>query len=166
MIIKKNYMWRKNPFISLFMGSIYNLPSPINISFMWNFGSLVGFFLVVQIVSGLFLTMHYCPSIDGAFASIVHINHDVNYGWLLRYIHANGASFFLGLMYLHICRGVYYKRYYNTYAWLVRVLMLGVSMLTGFLGYVLPWGQISFWGATVITNFITAIPIWGVDIVK
>nr|YP_001481131.1 cytochrome b [Phallusia mammillata]CAL23073.2 cytochrome b [Phallusia mammillata] len=155
-------MWRNNSLISLFMGSFFSLPSPANLSYWWNMGSLLGLFLVIQIVSGLFLTMHYASNIEVAFDSVSKtIGRDSNYGWVFRSIHANGASVFLALIYLHMGRGIYYKRYGNLHTWSVGVVLLALSMLTAFLGYVLPWGQMSFWGATVITNLMTAIPIWG-----
>nr|NP_786958.1 cytochrome b [Ciona savignyi]BAC57006.1 apocytochrome b [Ciona savignyi] len=159
-------MLRNNPLINLFIGSFYRLPAPININYFWNGGSTIGVFLVIQIVSGLFLSMHYTSHMQMSFFSVNHIMRDVNGGWLLRYMHANGASFFLGLIFLHIGRNVYYKTYYRKGAWIIGILLLVVSMLTAFLGYVLPWGQMSFWGATVITNLITAVPVYGEAIVK
>nr|YP_003331399.1 cytochrome b [Aplidium conicum]CAX68848.1 cytochrome b [Aplidium conicum] len=158
-------MLRKDPLVSLFYGSFVRLPSPVNISYFWNFGSCVGFFLIVQILTGLFLSMHYSPDVNLSFDSLTHIIMDVNFGWSLRYIHMNGASMFLALIYLHTSRGLYYKRYGNFHAWSVGVLMLALSMLSAFLGYVLPWGQMSFWGATVITNMISALPVYGTNVV-
>nr|YP_009357185.1 cytochrome b [Ciona robusta]CAD56916.1 cytochrome b [Ciona robusta]SBU37553.1 cytochrome b [Ciona robusta] len=159
-------MLRKNPLINLFIGSFYRLPAPINISYLWNGGSLIGMFMVVQILTGLFLSMHYCGNVLMAFSSVNHIMRDVNGGWMMRYMHANGASFFLAFIFMHIGRNLYYKTYYRKGAWLVGIVLLILSMLTAFLGYVLPWGQMSFWGATVITNFVTAIPVWGEPIVN
>ena len=158
-------MWRNNNLISLFIGSFYRLPCPININYFWNFRSTVGIFLIVQILTRLFLTIHYSNDTAVAFSSISHITRDVNYGWEIRYLHVNGASFFLGLIYLHVRRGLYYKRYHNFHAWSIRVVLLIVSMLTAFLGYVLPWGQISYWGATVITNLVSAVPYYRSSIV-
>nr|CCO25738.1 cytochrome b [Aplidium tabarquensis] len=152
---------RKDPIISLLYGSLVRLPTPLNISFFWNFGSLVGFFMSLQIVTGFFLSMHYCSSIYFSFDSISHINSDVNYGWMMRYMHINGASFFMMMIYCHIARGLYYKRYSKKNPWFCGVLMLFFSMMIAFLGYVLPWGQMSFWGATVITNMVSAIPLVG-----
>nr|YP_009029843.1 cytochrome b [Clavelina oblonga]CAL24385.1 cytochrome b [Clavelina oblonga] len=158
-------MIRNGALVNLLYGSFVRLPSPINISYMWNFGSTIGLFLVSQILTGIFLTMHYISDVTLAFDSVVHIINEVNYGWIIRYMHMNGASFFLGLIYLHIGRGVYYKRYYSTFAWIIGVILLVLSMLTAFLGYVLPWGQMSFWGATVITNMVSALPKYGTMIV-
>nr|YP_008082974.1 cytochrome b [Pyura gangelion]CCO25753.1 cytochrome b [Pyura gangelion] len=158
-------MLRKNTLIDLFMGSFYHLPSPINISYWWNWGSTVGIILVMQILTGLFLTMHYVSDINYAFDSVVHIHRDVNFGTYIRAIHANGASFFLLGLFMHVGRGLYYKSFLKIHVWGVGVLMLILSMLTAFFGYVLPWGQMSFWGATVITNLLSAIPMYGTSIV-
>ena len=127
-----------------------------NIRSIWNFGSLLGLCLVIQGLTGLFLAIHYCSDAWIAFSRVRHISRDVNYGWLLRIFHANGARFFL-----HIGRGLYYGSYYYTQTWLVGVVILLLTIATAFLGYVLPWGQISFWGATVITNLFSAIPFIG-----
>nr|ALJ93738.1 cytochrome b [Foenatopus ruficollis] len=142
------------------------LPTPMNISIWWNMGSILGLCLMMQIMSGLFLTMHYCPNINLAFQSIIHIMKDVNYGWMIKFIHANGASLFFMFMFIHLFRGTYYSSYTLIYTWLIGILILLISMATAFLGYVLPWGQMSFWGATVITNLISAIPIMGQMIVE
>ena len=146
---------------------LIDYPSPSNISYLWNFGSLAGVCLIIQIVTGIFLAMHYTPHVDYAFSSVEHIMRDVNFGWLLRYIHANGASMFLLAIYIHVFRGMYYGSY--TYpretVWYIGVTILLLTILTAFLGYVLPWGQMSFWGATVITNLVSAIPVVGTDIV-
>lgn len=138
-------------------------PAPTNIGYLWNFGSLSGIFLVIQIITGLFLTMFYTPHTDAAFYSIDHIMRDINYGWFIRYIHANGASFFFFFIYVHMLRGLYYNSYQypRTTVWFSGVTIYLLLMGTAFLGYVLPWGQMSFWAATVITNFITVIPIFG-----
>nr|UZT67471.1 cytochrome b [Endecameris sp. ZJUH 20220006] len=141
------------------------LPTPVNINMMWNFGSMLGICLFIQIISGLFLSMHYLASIDKAFNSIIHIMHDVNYGWLLRLIHMNGASFFFMCMFMHMGRGLYFNSYLLMITWLSGSLIFLMTMGTAFLGYVLPWGQMSFWGATVITNLVSAVPIIGNDIV-
>nr|YP_008083000.1 cytochrome b [Botrylloides nigrum]CCO25779.1 cytochrome b [Botrylloides nigrum] len=159
-------MVRKNELMKLFLGSFSYLPVPINISFWWNWGSMAGVTLVMQILTGLFLTMHYVSDSSLAFDSVVHIDRDVNYGWVSRSVHSNGASLFLLCIFMHIGRGLYYKSYLNFHTWGVGILLLLVSMLTAFFGYVLPWGQMSFWGATVITNFLSVIPYYGVDIVN
>nr|NP_008404.1 cytochrome b [Balanoglossus carnosus]AAD11951.1 cytochrome b [Balanoglossus carnosus] len=158
---------RKNhPLISIANGALVDLPSPSNLSAWWNFGSLLGLCLITQILTGLFLAMHYTADISLAFSSVAHICRDVNYGWLLRNIHANGASFFFICIYLHIGRGLYYGSYVNQETWNIGVLLLLATMATAFFGYVLPWGQMSFWGATVITNLFSAIPYVGPDIVQ
>nr|QWZ47767.1 cytochrome b B [Loxocephala perpunctata] len=145
---------------------IIDLPSPSNISTWWNFGSLLGMCLMIQIVSGIFLAMHYSPNILNAFKSIIHITRDVNYGWLMRNLHANGASMFFVMIYLHTGRGIYYGSYKFKKTWISGTMMLILLMATAFMGYVLPWGQMSFWGATVITNLISAIPYSGQMIVN
>lgn len=147
-------------------GLVVDLPSPINFSIWWNFGSLLGICLIIQIVTGLFLAIHYTAHIELAFSSVVHIIRDVEYGWLLRSIHANGASWFFICIYFHIGRGIYYGSYIMQHTWNVGVLLLFIVMGTAFLGYVLPWGQISFWGATVITNLLSAIPYLGKMLVE
>nr|AWJ76265.1 cytochrome b [Kryptolebias hermaphroditus] len=146
--------------------SMIDLPAPKNISAWWNFGSLLSLCLALQILTGLFLAMHYTSDISTAFSSVVHICRDVNYGWLIRSIHANGASFFFICIYLHIGRGLYYGSYLNKEAWSAGVILLLLVMMTAFVGYVLPWGQMSFWGATVITNLLSAIPYVGENIVQ
>nr|WMQ76584.1 cytochrome b [Hydora sp.] len=155
-----------SPVTKIINNSLIDLPSPSNISSWWNFGSLLGLCLGIQIITGLFLAMHYAANIDIAFNSIVHICRDVNYGWLLRALHANGASFFFICIYAHIGRGIYYGSYMLVHTWTVGVLILFIVMATAFLGYVLPWGQMSFWGATVITNLVSAIPYLGTMIVQ
>nr|ALO77317.1 cytochrome b [Hybosorus sp. HYB01] len=155
-----------SPVTKIINNSLIDLPSPSNISAWWNFGSLLGLCLGIQIITGIFLAMHYAPNIDLAFNSVVHICRDVNYGWLLRTLHANGASFFFICLYLHVGRGIYYSSYKLHFTWTVGVIILFLTMATAFLGYVLPWGQMSFWGATVITNLLSAIPLIGTDIVQ
>nr|UFZ13867.1 cytochrome b [Neochauliodes koreanus] len=155
-----------HPIFKIINNSLIDLPTPSNISAWWNFGSLLGLCLGVQIVTGLFLAMHYSTDISLAFSSISHICRDVNYGWFLRTLHANGASFFFICIYLHIGRGMYYGSYKFMHTWMVGVLLLFVTMATAFLGYVLPWGQMSFWGATVITNLLSAIPYLGSYLVQ
>nr|ALO76102.1 cytochrome b [Amphiops globus] len=154
------------PMFKIVNNSLIDLPTPSNISTWWNFGSLLGLCLGIQIVTGIFLAMHYTANIEMAFNSVVHICRDVNYGWILRTIHANGASFFFICIYLHIGRGIYYGSYNFSMTWTIGVLILFIVMATAFLGYVLPWGQMSFWGATVITNLVSAIPYLGTDIVQ
>nr|YP_003848771.1 cytochrome b [Bactrocera minax]ADL14722.1 cytochrome b [Bactrocera minax] len=156
----------QHPLLKIANNALVDLPAPINISAWWNFGSLLGLCLIIQILTGLFLAMHYTADINLAFDSVNHICRDVNYGWLLRTTHANGASFFFICIYLHIGRGIYYSSYLFTPTWLVGVLILFLVMATAFMGYVLPWGQMSFWGATVITNLLSAIPYLGIDLVQ
>nr|AFU50239.1 cytochrome b [Vesperus conicicollis]ALO76078.1 cytochrome b [Elminae sp. GENSP01] len=155
-----------SPVTKIINNSLIDLPSPSNISTWWNFGSLLGLCLGIQIITGLFLAMHYSANIDIAFNSVVHICRDVNYGWLLRTIHANGASFFFICIYAHIGRGIYYGSYNLIHTWMMGVMIFFIVMATAFLGYVLPWGQMSFWGATVITNLVSAIPYLGKTIVQ
>nr|YP_010491850.1 cytochrome b [Platydracus impotens]UWM92636.1 cytochrome b [Platydracus impotens] len=155
-----------SPLLKIINNSLIDLPSPSNISAWWNFGSLLGLCLMIQIMTGIFLAMHYTADIELAFNSVAHICRDVNYGWLIRTLHANGASFFFICLYLHVGRGIYYSSYYLTLTWTIGVLILFIVMATAFLGYVLPWGQMSFWGATVITNLVSAIPYLGMDIVQ
>nr|QBZ37547.1 cytochrome b [Aesalus sp. JL-2019] len=162
----KNPMRKMSPMIKIINNSLIDLPSPSNISAWWNFGSLLGLCLMIQIITGIFLAMHYCANIEMAFSSVIHISRDVNYGWILRTIHANGASFFFICIYIHIGRGLYYSSYNLSLTWLIGVIILFTVMATAFLGYVLPWGQMSFWGATVITNLVSAIPYLGNMIVQ
>nr|YP_001648395.1 cytochrome b [Indotyphlops braminus]ABC55929.1 cytochrome b [Indotyphlops braminus] len=142
-----------------------DLPTPSNISAMWNFGSLLIMCLMMQILSGIFLAMHYTADISMAFSSVIHISRDVNAGWLIQNLHANGASLFFICMYIHIARGIYYGSYLYKNTWMTGVIILLTTMLTAFLGYVLPWGQMSLWGATVITNLLSAIPYVGSSMV-
>nr|AAF77354.1 cytochrome b [Drosophila simulans] len=155
-----------HPLFKIANNALVDLPAPINISSWWNFGSLLGLCLIIQILTGLFLAMHYTADINLAFYSVNHICRDVNYGWLLRTLHANGASFFFICIYLHVGRGIYYGSYMFTPTWLIGVIILFLVMGTAFMGYVLPWGQMSFWGATVITNLLSAIPYLGMDLVQ
>ena len=159
---------KKNSILNAINGMVIDYPCPSNISYLWNYGSLLGIALVIQILTGLFLTMHYTPHIDLAFLSTEHIVRDVNNGWFLRYTHANGASMFFILVYIHIARGIYYGSYLSPriLAWYVGIIIFLLMMMTGFLGYVLPWGQMSYWGATVITNLVSAIPFIGDPIVQ
>jgi ubiquinol-cytochrome c reductase cytochrome b subunit len=162
------HRWNKNNIISFVDSHIINYPTPVNLNYMWSFGSTAGLCLVIQIITGIFLAMHYTPHIDYAFSSVEHIMRDVNNGWLIRYLHANGASMFFIVTYSHIFRGLYYGSYINPRGplWCSGVIIFLLMMATGFMGYVLPWGQMSFWGATVITNLFSAIPIVGGAIVE
>ena len=157
---------KKNPIFSPINSALIDLPSPSSISYLWNFGSLLGLCLIIQVLTGIFLAMHYCANISLAFSSISHIIRDVNYGFLLKYLHANGASIFFLCVYIHIAKGLYYGSYLKIHLWLTGIIIFLIMMLTAFIGYVLPWGQMSFWGATVITNFLSAIPYIGTDIVQ
>nr|WGW18091.1 cytochrome b [Puncturella cf. parvinobilis] len=152
--------------LKIINGGVIDLPSPMNLSIWWNFGSLLGLCLVLQIITGLLLSMHYTAHVDLAFSSVAHISRDVAYGWLLRALHANGGSVFFICIYLHIGRGIYYGSYINMHTWNVGVVLLVLTMATAFFGYVLPWGQMSFWGATVITNLFSAIPYLGKELVQ
>nr|YP_007624707.1 cytochrome b [Tachycineta albilinea]AEX37438.1 cytochrome b [Tachycineta albilinea] len=158
---------RKNhPLLKIINDSLIDLPTPSNISTWWNFGSLLGLCLITQIATGLFLAMHYTADTSLAFASVSHICRDVQFGWLIRNLHANGASFFFICIYFHIGRGIYYGSYLNKETWNIGVILLLALMATAFVGYVLPWGQMSFWGATVITNLFSAIPYIGQTLVE
>nr|AWV83755.1 cytochrome b [Okanagana bella] len=151
----------KHPLLKIVNNSLIDLPAPSNLSYWWNFGSLLGLCLIIQIMTGLFLSMHYNADIMNAFNSVNHMCRDVNYGWILRIIHANGASLFFICIYLHVGRGLYYGSYKHIETWSTGVIILLILMATAFLGYVLPWGQMSFWGATVITNLLSAVPYMG-----
>lgn len=157
---------KTHPLLRIINNRVISLPSPSNINILWNFGSLLGLCLGVQIVSGIFLAMHYARDASIAFKRIIHICYDVNYGWLLRTLHANGASIFFICLYIHTARGLYFGSYRFMHTWNIGVIILLATMATAFLGYVLPWGQISFWGATVITNLLSAIPYCGTIIVE
>nr|YP_010241123.1 cytochrome b [Anneissia intermedia]QTH78853.1 cytochrome b [Anneissia intermedia] len=157
---------KSHPILKVINSTFITLPCPSNFFIWWNFGSLLGLCLIIQLVTGLFLSMHYTADISLAFSSVSHICRDVNYGWLLRNIHANGASLFFVCLYIHIGRGLYYGSYKNFETWNVGVLLLFLVMGTAFVGYVLPWGQMSFWGATVITNLLSAIPYLGTYLVQ
>nr|ABK63384.1 cytochrome b [Lagenorhynchus acutus] len=157
---------KTHPLMKIINDTFIDLPSPSNISSWWNFGSLLGLCLIMQILTGLFLAMHYTPDTSTAFSSVAHICRDVNYGWFIRYLHANGASMFFICLYAHIGRGLYYGSYMFQETWNIGVLLLLTVMATAFVGYVLPWGQMSFWGATVITNLLSAIPYIGTTLVE
>jgi ubiquinol-cytochrome c reductase cytochrome b subunit len=155
-----------HPLFKIVNGSLVDLPAPTNISLWWNYGSLLGLCLGLQLVTGIFLAIHYAADVNLAFSRVAHICRDVNYGWLIRTIHANGASFFFICIYIHVGRGLYYGSYHLAPTWTVGVLLLFLVMGTAFIGYVLPWGQISFWGATVITNLLSAVPYLGTTLVN
>jgi len=160
--------WNRDSFLAFINSHIIDYPTPSNLNYLWSFGSAAGICLVIQILTGVFLAMHYCPHIDLAFESVEHIMTDVNNGWLIRYIHANGASMFFVVVYCHIFRGLYFGSYMFPRArlWISGVIIFLLMMATAFMGYVLPWGQMSFWGATVITNLFSAIPLVGGSIVE
>ena len=159
--------WNKKSLFAVVNNHIIDYPTPINLNYFYGFGSLAGIMLVIQILTGIFLAMHYTPHIDLAFNSVEHIMRDVNNGWLIRFTHANGASFFFIVVYVHIFRGLYYGSYITPREalWCSGVVIFILMMATAFMGYVLPWGQMSFWGATVITNLFSAIPLIGKDVV-
>lgn len=156
---------KRHPLFKILNRVLIDLPAPNNLSIWWNYGSLLGLCLVIQIITGLFLAIHYTPHIETAFASVAHITRDVNYGWLLRNLHANRASWFFICLYLHIGRGIYYRSFIQIETWNIGVILFILTIATAFIGYVLPWGQIRFWGATVITNLFSAIPYIGKPLV-
>nr|BAJ05921.1 cytochrome b [Lepus brachyurus]BAJ05925.1 cytochrome b [Lepus brachyurus]BAJ05928.1 cytochrome b [Lepus brachyurus]BAJ06016.1 cytochrome b [Lepus brachyurus]BAJ06017.1 cytochrome b [Lepus brachyurus] len=157
---------KTHPLLKIVNHSLIDLPAPSNISAWWNFGSLLGLCLLIQILTGLFLAMHYTSDTATAFSSVTHICRDVNYGWLIRYLHANGASMFFICLYMHVGRGIYYGSYTYLETWNIGIILMFAVMATAFMGYVLPWGQMSFWGATVITNLLSAIPYIGATLVE
>nr|YP_010535543.1 cytochrome b [Alectorobius fonsecai]UYB78312.1 cytochrome b [Alectorobius fonsecai]UYL27221.1 cytochrome b [Alectorobius fonsecai] len=157
---------KSNSLMKIFNSTLIDLPAPSNISYMWNFGSLLSFCLMVQIMTGIFLAIHFSSDILLAFSSISHISRDVNLGWLIRAIHANTASLFFICLYTHVARGMYYSSFLLMSPWMSGTLIIFTLMATAFLGYVLPWGQMSFWGATVITNLLSAIPYIGTSITQ
>nr|ATN41488.1 cytochrome b [Macaca fascicularis] len=159
-------MRKSNPIMKTINHSLIDLPTPPNLSMWWNFGSLLAACLTLQIITGLLLAMHYSPDTSSAFSSIAHITRDVNYGWITRYLHANGASMLFICLFLHIGRGLYYGSYLLLETWNIGIMLLLMTMTTAFMGYVLPWGQMSFWGATVITNLLSAIPYIGTNLVQ
>nr|AWN09416.1 cytochrome b [Nannospalax nehringi]AWN09421.1 cytochrome b [Nannospalax nehringi]AWN09431.1 cytochrome b [Nannospalax nehringi]AWN09432.1 cytochrome b [Nannospalax nehringi]AWN09433.1 cytochrome b [Nannospalax nehringi] len=157
---------KSHPLIKIINKTFIDLPTPASISTWWNFGSLLGVCLGLQIITGLFLAMHYTSDTFTAFSSVTHICRDVNYGWMIRYLHANGASMFFICLFLHVGRGIYYGSYHFKETWNIGIILLFTVMATAFMGYVLPWGQMSFWGATVITNLLSAIPYVGTTLVE
>nr|YP_010564882.1 cob [Pallenopsis pilosa]UZA61337.1 cytochrome b [Pallenopsis pilosa] len=159
-------MRKTHPIIKLINKTFIDLPCPSNINSMWSFGSMSALCLMIQIMTGLFLTMHYCPEMTMAFSSLSHIMRDVNMGWLLRTIHANGASMMFLMLYIHISRSIFFNSFLLKETWISGILILFITMATAFLGYVLPWGQMSFWGAAVITNLVSAMPYLGTMMVQ
>nr|QEE94836.1 cytochrome b [Paragalago zanzibaricus] len=157
---------KQHPLAKMINHSFIDLPTPSNISSWWNFGSLLGLCLMIQIITGLFLAMHYTSDTTTAFSSVTHICRDVNHGWIIRYLHANGASMFFICLFMHIGRGLYYGSFTFLETWNAGIILLFTVMATAFMGYVLPWGQMSFWGATVITNLLSAIPYMGTNLVE
>nr|YP_010363471.1 cytochrome b [Atkinsoniella flavipenna]UNZ12572.1 cytochrome b [Atkinsoniella flavipenna] len=162
----KKSIFKSNQLLKIINNSLIDLPAPMNLSAWWNFGSLLGMCLFIQLISGILLSMHYTSNVEMAFNSVNHITRNVNYGWLMRTLHSNGASLFFICMYLHTGRGMYYGSYKYKLTWIVGMLIMLMTMATAFLGYVLPWGQMSFWGATVITNLMSAIPYIGLMLVN
>nr|WME17545.1 cytochrome b [Scelimena sp. 1 XDL-2023a] len=162
----KKPLRRTHPLIKTVNKTLIDLPTPSNISMWWNLGSMLGMCLIIQMITGLFLAMHYTADTEMAFKSIAHICRNVNNGWLMRNLHMNGASMFFICMYLHVGRGLYYGSFMLKETWIIGVMMMMMTMATAFIGYVLPWGQMSFWGATVITNLLSAIPYIGAQVVQ
>lgn len=157
---------KKYTLTKIIYNSLINLPSPINISYWWNFGSIIGLFLTIQIISGIILSIHYCPNILIAFNRIIHINENINNGWIIHFIHINGASILFISLHIHIFRGIYYSSFILKSTWFIGWIILFLIIMSAFLGYILPWGQISFWGATVITNLLSTIPLIGNFLIK
>jgi ubiquinol-cytochrome c reductase cytochrome b subunit len=162
----ERWLDRRLPIVRLAHDSFVDFPTPKNLNYWWTFGGVMAVFLVIQILTGIILAMHYTPHKDLAFDSVEHIMRDVNYGWLMRYVHSNGASMFFLAVYIHMFRGLYYGSYKEPreMLWILGVVIFLLMMATAFMGYVLPWGQMSFWAATVITNLFSAIPLVGEDI--
>ena len=162
----KKPLVKTNPLISIINNSLVDLPSPSNINYFWNFGSMLGLCLVIQILTGLFLAIHYSCDINLSFYALSHIVRDTRLGWLTRIVHLNTASLFFICLYLHIRRGIFYQSYRLVHTWSIGIVIFLLVMITAFLGYVLPWGQMSYWGATVITNLASAVPYIGTDVVQ
>lgn len=165
--LKIIFSLKRQSLLNVLNNHLVNYPTPVNLSYFWNFGALAGVILLLQIITGVALAMHYASHIDLAFISVERIMRDVNSGWLIRYSHANGASFFFIIVYIHIARGLYYGSYFEprAFVWILGVVILILMMATAFMGYVLPWGQMSLWGATVITSLFGAFPVVGNKIV-
>lgn len=155
-----------HPIVKNSFNILVDLPAPSSISFMWNWGSLLGITLIIQLITGLLLASHYNSRVSIAFSSVIHIIRDVNFGWILRIVHINGAAIFFIVIFIHIRRGIIFSSFKSKPTWVSGTVILLVLMGTAFIGYVLPWGQISFWGATVITNLVSAIPYIGKRIVE
>jgi ubiquinol-cytochrome c reductase cytochrome b subunit len=168
LIITAMKLVKRHPLIALVNNYLIDSPAPSNLSYIWNFGSLLGTCLALQIITGVTLAMHYIGSVDLAFSSVEHIMRDVNSGWLIRYLHSNGAAFFFIFVYIHMAKALYYGSFRapRILLWSIGVVIFLVMIITAFLGYVLPWGQMSYWGATVITNLLSAIPWIGTDLVE
>jgi len=168
LIISAMKLVKRHPLLALANSFLIDSPAPSNLSYLWNFGSLLGTCLALQIITGVTLAMHYIGSVDLAFSSVEHIMRNVNSGWLIRYLHSNGAGFFFIFVYIHIAKALYYGSYRapRVLLWSIGVIIFLVMIITAFLGYVLPWGQMSYWGATVITNLLSAIPWVGTDLVE
>ena len=156
---------KSNSILKIFNNYLYDSLLPINISYFYNYGSILGFFLIIQIITGIFLAMYYIPNIDYAFNSIEYIMREVNYGWLIRYLHSNGAALFFLAVYLHMLRGILYGSYNKKITWIIGVIIFLLMIITAFIGYSLVWGQMSYWAVTVITNLLTTIPYLGQSIV-
>nr|UFI48427.1 cytochrome b [Gunungidia aurantiifasciata] len=163
--MNKKFM-KNNPLMKIINSSLVDLPAPLNLSMWWNFGSILGLCLMIQLISGIMLSMHYTSNVEMAFNSVNHITRDVNFGWMMRTLHSNGASMFFICIYMHTGRGMYYGSYKYIMTWMIGLVIMLMTMATAFLGYVLPWGQMSFWGATVITNLLSAIPYIGLMLVN
>nr|UZA61276.1 cytochrome b [Endeis sp. JZ-2022] len=157
---------KTNPILKLINSSLIDLPCPSNINSMWSFGSILGICLMIQLTTGTFLSMHYCPETSMSFSALSHIMRDVNLGWFMRIIHANGSSVFFFTMYIHVSRGIYFNSFHMKEVWMSGITILLLMMGTAFMGYVLPWGQMSFWAAAVITNLLSAIPMVGMEITQ
>ena len=164
----KSNRWNNLLFLQVIHNHLFSYPTPANINYLWSFGSLSGIFFAFQFISGLFLSMHYVPEVQQAFFSVEHIMRDVNFGWFARYLHSNGASMFFIVIFLHIFRNLYYCSYTTprVFLWVSGIIIFFLLMAIAFMGYVLPWGQMSFWGATVITNLFSAVPLYGISIVE
>jgi len=162
------FRWNKHPLLAFISSHIIEYPTPLNLNYMWSFGSIAGICLIIQIITGIFLAMYYTPHVDYAFLSVEYIMRNVNNGWIIRYLHSNGASIFFIVIYCHIFRGLYYGSYIKPrrLLWISGVIIFILMMATAFMGYVLPWGQMSFWGVTVITSMFSAIPFVGKSVVE
>lgn len=165
-MLKNNEKLKKNSILLLFKNTLLELPTPSYVNLHWNWGFILGIVMVIQLLTGLMLASHYTSEISSAFDSVIYIIKDVNYGYLVRFLHINGASLFFVVVYLHIFRSIMYNSYKNKHTWGRGIIILLILMGTAFMGYVLPWGQISYWGATVITNLISSVPVYGTQLVE